>query len=847
VDFDQVRPQRRRSERVAKALPIVVRGTDLLGQPFEERTATLNFNLHGCRYASRYHLPKNAWVTLEVPHGSEFENTRARVAWIQRPHSVREFFQISVELEAPQNIWGFEPSPEDWATVDEASLEIDMAEQFQPELERENPSEQQLSGPAEDSREPNMDETNAVFATPEPAFEGSALAERITGNASVQSGANPDAVPVENAGESNAQPAETSSAQEGHPSWMSKDVFDNWKNEFAQLQETARERLAGYQTELLGEMKSEFDQNLEQAKWLVAEIEKSREALHAENEAAAGAVSRLAHERSAAAETAESHERTESHDAGQFVSEEAAAAWRARIASEMDAAQGQWNELLQSSLDRGVHRLAEKLTERAGEVIRPLVETVNAAEGTASEIRQALNEELTRAKASLEEIERSAAQFSSLSGQIDSATSSALDDLNRRLELILNAQTQEMGERAEKLTSGASARAASEISAASRTAIDTVVKQVESKLTPHYDRVSELLRELSSRELQAEESLRLQRERLRQVSDASHREFLSQFDSLKDAVRSDFEAARETAAAKWNEEVAANAELASSVSSAAAEKASQAVEERSRGRLQNAADEVLAASSQAFETTAAEAKQEFAGELESVSVARFGLFQTQLDGLAAGLTSRSCTDIERAAEAAAAAFGEVLRGVSGREIESFRSSAATIVETHTDTLEVSARKLLRNFETNAESSLGRFHQQMAAQLETSIAEGRSALSSEFSASLTAFRAERDTHERDWTENLERMNADSVARYQERINTACDSWVVSSVRRLNEHGQNLVESMMRSADEAVRESCAKLFDGLAEILRERSTVSGPAESTNRRAAAEAAVPPRTDSY
>ena len=105
MDSNQPSTQRRRSERVSRALPVIVRGIDLLGQPFEERTSTLSLNLHGCRYSSKHHLPKNTWVTLEVPRSSGGRNVRARVAWIQRPHSVREFFQIAVELESPANIW----------------------------------------------------------------------------------------------------------------------------------------------------------------------------------------------------------------------------------------------------------------------------------------------------------------------------------------------------------------------------------------------------------------------------------------------------------------------------------------------------------------------------------------------------------------------------------------------------------------------------------------------------------------------------------------------------------------------------------------------------------------------
>ena len=115
VEATQSSTERRRSARVSEPLPLVIRGSDLLGQPFEERTSTLNFNLHGCRYSSKHHLPKNTWLTIATPKDTAHRNVRARVAWIQRPHSVREFFQIAVELESPENIWGLESPPADWS------------------------------------------------------------------------------------------------------------------------------------------------------------------------------------------------------------------------------------------------------------------------------------------------------------------------------------------------------------------------------------------------------------------------------------------------------------------------------------------------------------------------------------------------------------------------------------------------------------------------------------------------------------------------------------------------------------------------------------------------------------
>src|SRR5580700_11421461 len=108
VNVGQNNSQRRRSERVFYSIPLTIRGIDLLGQPFEERSATVVLSRHGCRYASKHHLPPNTWVTLEVSQGAELYNVRARVAWVQRPQSIREFFQVAVELESAGNIWGIE-------------------------------------------------------------------------------------------------------------------------------------------------------------------------------------------------------------------------------------------------------------------------------------------------------------------------------------------------------------------------------------------------------------------------------------------------------------------------------------------------------------------------------------------------------------------------------------------------------------------------------------------------------------------------------------------------------------------------------------------------------------------
>src|SRR5881296_3124884 len=115
--------RQRRSTRIVQAVPLAVTGVDALGRPFVERTSSLIINCHGCRYQSKHYVLKNMWVTMEIPHpetGQPPRTVRGRVAWIQRPRTVRQLFQVALELEVSGNVWGIGFPPEDWTAFPEA-------------------------------------------------------------------------------------------------------------------------------------------------------------------------------------------------------------------------------------------------------------------------------------------------------------------------------------------------------------------------------------------------------------------------------------------------------------------------------------------------------------------------------------------------------------------------------------------------------------------------------------------------------------------------------------------------------------------------------------------------------
>ena len=107
----------RRSTRVERTLPLVVLGQTRTGLSFQEKTSTVSFNLHGCRYPTRHEYTVGSSVGLRVlqPDGESISPViRAFVKSVHPPSSPRELYQVGVELEAPANIWNVSPAPADW-------------------------------------------------------------------------------------------------------------------------------------------------------------------------------------------------------------------------------------------------------------------------------------------------------------------------------------------------------------------------------------------------------------------------------------------------------------------------------------------------------------------------------------------------------------------------------------------------------------------------------------------------------------------------------------------------------------------------------------------------------------
>ena len=99
--------ERRRERRVPVHLPIVVRGKDLAGFPFEEHTSCENVCRGGAAFATRYPLERGVQLEIRIPVVSsaasdekEF-STQGRIVHVKPGRDNRELI-VGVEFTGPR-------------------------------------------------------------------------------------------------------------------------------------------------------------------------------------------------------------------------------------------------------------------------------------------------------------------------------------------------------------------------------------------------------------------------------------------------------------------------------------------------------------------------------------------------------------------------------------------------------------------------------------------------------------------------------------------------------------------------------------------------------------------------
>lgn len=824
--------------------PVIIRGVDLLGQPFEERTAAQNLSFHGCRYASKHHLPKNTWITLEVPSGESRGDAacvRARVAWIQRPQTLRDLFQVGIELEKGRNVWGVTP-PTDWhsgagVTTMTASASAAIAETSSEKTEGGGSLEVYLQMALAHTRrdfmtaaeEPGSAEAeNVLLAQLREEFAAESQRMIAEARAVVEEVAQQSADELR--GDLEIQ--QDRSAEALHQKWVEE--FERGKGEakaeiVSALAEDVAAQLAAFQEQVREALTSEWAEKLSRAKverpdWQ-AELQTLREEVRATSQMNDKRSEERWHEK-----LREIRREWEASPAASVTAEvpaEAVESAKARLFSEADTARAQWNELLESSLDRAAQRLNERLSagsqdllhrteqdlaKRLAELQKESGLTTEISRAALADLKAALETEVSRAKVALGEVEQVAGRFSEYSRQLEAASQDSLNELRQRLESSVARECAGLDRYAAELEGKFSNRAGDLLERMRRETVERSAEEIAAKTASGIERATRAADELATREEQAEGILRIHRERLRQVSEQMQKEGAAQFTSALASLGKDMESLRAQALVQWKTDLEANGMRAR-------ENASEALAKETAKQLVEADAQLLVQAQQAVDSAAERMGKrvhiiagKFRGELDEMEASQIGVAREHLDS--------AKNEFTRAAEKAASTFGEVIAETSDSALRDFSAASEAKAEEGRARLVAAAENALEGVQSQAESSFEHFQGQLASRTEEALKSASETLDLRFEGVLEKFRRQSEERLADWSRKQESLSEQALEAHNKRLREASHSWMEATLERLDEKSEERIDAAVCATESAVRRACADVFDSVAQAMKKQ---------------------------
>lgn len=847
----KVDAQKRRSTRISQAVPITVTGVDALGRPFQERTSTVVVNCHGCRYQSKHYVLKNMWVTLEVPRSEAHRGTlsvRARVTWIQRPRTVRELFQIAAELELPGNIWGIAFPQHDWFAFPEhadAAMAATAA-----------------GSPAQNESEALMDNLRILpvagssDSSPALAQQMADLIEqakdqlRATARESAAQAAAMETGPliaalqkqVEEAAERSVQTIAEAAAKRAVQESLGRTALKTqehlktlqrrWNEDLeAGIQQATanlQNRLAESGQEQSASLARQLEALLEQARARIAQTFQDGEAGLAQS---GQALSTLRQQAVSVTDAAieELNQRLRARAA------ETQSAWYARLHADLAAASELWDQRIESSLESAAQRSAERLARnsqstaerleselgsRISSLGKVFAEATAEAEAKLGAMRAAVQGEAARAQGVLAQVQSAALGVDEHAARFEAVARNAQQELQRRAATVQEAQSRELARRAEDALASWTEKLRPSLEAAGQQAVARLVPQIDQELATRLKPAGQAYARLERGVAAVDEALRRQQEGIARASDQSVETARGRLQETIDRMTHAMEEAGRASSTKWLAEIDAKATETTHSTFESLFKTADWYEKKVQMQMQAALEKGLEQAAGGLRDKAGEISRVFASELDHYNRSYVEHAHSQFEEAAREVFERARGQFsELAAESMESLTRQTQAHVDSALTDVHAQSAAALSQISAQTSSLLSQARIDITEEGGRLS-AEFRAALSSDRQEALASARHDLTLLTASSVTELRNEGRSQQAQLAQSLSASSELAINEYRKRLEAASSSWLLTTVSRLDQQSQELIQSIAEGAQSQLREACVKVFGEIGENLRQR---------------------------
>jgi hypothetical protein len=212
-----------------------------------------------------------------------------------------------------------------------------------------------------------------------------------------------------------------------------------------------------------------------------------------------------------------------------------------------------------------------------------------------------------------------------------------------------------------------------------------------------------------------------------------------------------------------------------------------------------------------------------------------GVFASELDHYSRSYVEHAQTQIqenareagERASEVMAEASSKVTSdftdrvGQLGREhLELYASKTDIAFEQSAARMEAHTAQVRSNLESDTRAFAAEYQRALAQQSEQSLTQGKADLAAQIDLAKYTLRQETQALDSQFQSSLQTHGARAMEEHKQRLENASNSWLLTTVTKLNQQSEGLIEQLAATTEKKLRTVCGNVFAEMGETLRQR---------------------------
>jgi hypothetical protein len=236
--------------------------------------------------------------------------------------------------------------------------------------------------------------------------------------------------------------------------------------------------------------------------------------------------------------------------------------------------------------------------------------------------------------------------------------------------------------------------------------------------------------------------------------------------------------------------------------------------------MQNTLEKGLDQAAVRLREKAAEMSGLFAKELDHYSRSYVEHAQEQMQENARDAAERGGQDITQAAEAAAAKFTERAAELGREQFDLYASKTKTAFDQNAAYLEAHTTQIRSKLESDARGFATEFQRALSQHAQQTMALGKQELGIQVDQSKDALLMESHALQQKFQASLNSQATAAMDEHKQRLENASNSWLLTTVTKLNQQSENLIEEMANSTEKKLKAVCGSVFSDMGETLRQR---------------------------